>query len=37
MMRQEIGLKQANEICGKRYPIPRENILHLQGEDRSGS
>lgn len=33
MMRAEIGFKQANEICGKRYPIPRENILHLQGED----
>ena len=33
MMKAEIGFKQANEICGKRYPIPRENILHLQGED----
>lgn len=33
MMRAEIGFKQANEICGKKYPIPRENILHLQGED----
>lgn len=33
MMRAGIDFRQANEICGKRYPIPRENILHLQGED----
>lgn len=33
MMKAGIDFRQANEICGKRYPIPRENILHLEGED----
>lgn len=33
MMKAGIEFRQANEICDKRYPIPRENILHLQGED----
>lgn len=33
MMRANISFKKAHAICSSRYPIPRENILHLQGEE----
>jgi len=32
LARHEISAGQATRLCDKRYPIPRYNILHLEGE-----
>jgi uncharacterized protein (DUF3084 family) len=32
MAKASVSIKQAIEICDEKYPIPRQNILHLEGE-----